>query len=566
VRRLLRASMQRTAQIQDSAMFQKLGPIDKPVAWFVAMLILEVVVFYAHVQIRIAPNYPQVFDQLNYIRVTQDIVRDFHARGIAALAQPFLLPAPTGITYPLQGAVAILVFGASRAALLTVNLAYFLAAQIAVFLTMMRSRNDAAAAWLSIAILIACDGIFRRAGGIADYRIDFAAMCLFGIWVCLLIKADQFASRKFSILAGMAAAALILMRFITAAYVGSIMVVLLGWLIVRHRAAEDWSQRIVNYLMSGFVITAVTAPALLAAIGSINHYYVAGHLNGDEPAIRAADVGVFDLTGHLIYYPRALANYQVGSVGIVLIVIVIAAVALGFTRRAPHRPKLGFAGLGFETFLAAVATFLPMVVLTLDVSKSPVVAGAMMIPLVLLVMFCWRSYVLPAHSRRTLQVAVFFYIIVGFAAFVAHAASPSSEFSQADLAEVKRLNLAIANFSGAAPRIAFDRLPDYLNVSTVQFYFRQSNEPNGEEPRFSGTLGGIFAVKPADVLRAVASSDIVVLSDERLKRGQSPFDQSIVQSWALIDSYARSNLRLLTTGKIDDVTYRIFVRPELKAG
>jgi hypothetical protein len=538
-------------------MFQKLGPIDKPVAWFVAALALEAVVFYVHVQTRIAPNYPQVFDQLNYIAVTQDIVRDFHSRGFAALVQPFLAPAPTGITYPLQGAVAVLVFGASRAALLTVNLAYFLGAQIAVFRTMMRSRNDAAAAWLSIAILIACDGIFRRAGGIADYRIDFAAMCLFAIWVCLLVKADQFASRRFSIFAGLAAASLILMRFITAAYVGPVMVVLLGWLIVRHRSAEDWSRRIVNYLMSGFVVTAVVAPALVAALGPINHYYVAGHIKGDEPAIRAADVGVFNLTGHLTYYPRALANYQIGSVGIVLIAIVLAAAALGFARRSKDRPILSF-----ETFLAAVATILPMVVLTLDVSKSPVVVGVVMIPFVLLVMFCWRSFVLPTYSRRALQLAVLFYAIVGFAAFLAHASSPSSELSQADLAEVKRLNLAIANLGGVAPRIAFDRLTDYLNASTVQFYFRESNElSNRDEPQFSGALAGIFVVKPADAMRAVASSDIVVLSDERLKRGRSPFDQSIVESWPMIDGYARNNLQLLTIGRIDDITYRIFVRP-----
>lgn len=541
-------------------MLQKLGPMDNPIAWIVAILVLEVAVFYAHVQIRVAPNYPQVFDQLNYISVTQDIVRDFHARGFAALAQPFLFPAPTGITYPLQGALIVLVFGASRAALLTVNLAYFLAAQIVVFLTMMRSRNDAAAAWLSIAILIACDGIFRRAGGIADYRIDFAAMCLFGIWGCLLVNADQFASRKFSVLAGIVAAALILMRFITAAYVGLVMVALFAWLIVRHRSCEDWNRRVLNYLMLCFVTTAATAPALLNALGPIKNYYVAGHLNGDEPAIRAADVGVFDLTGHLTYYARALANYQIGSVGIVLISIVVVAVGLSFARRATSRPMLGLGRLGFETFLAAAATILPMIVLTLDVSKSPVVAGAMMIPFVLLVMFCWRSYVLPTYSRGNLQVAVLFYIIVGFAAFVAHASSPSSEFSQAELAEVKRLNLALASVGEAAPRIAFDRLPDYLNVSTVQFYFRQSNGSDREEPRFSSTLGGIFAVKPADVMRAVASSDVVVLSDERLKRSQSPFDQSIIQSWPLIDSYARSNLQLLTTGKIDDITYRIFVR------
>jgi hypothetical protein len=264
--------------IEDLIMLKKLGPIDKPLAWFVAALALEVVDFYVHVQIRVAPNYPQVFDQLTYIGMTQDIVRDFHVRGLAAFVQPLLSPAPTGVTYPIQGALAILALGASRAALLTVNLAYFLALQITTFLVMSRSRDEAAAGWLSIAILIACDGVFRRAGGIADYRIDFAAMCLFGIWICLLIKTDQFSSRKFSILAGLAASWLVLMRFITAAYVGAVMVALLGWLIVRHRSAEDWRRRLTNYLLSSAIITAVVFPVLVTALEPINNYYVAGHI------------------------------------------------------------------------------------------------------------------------------------------------------------------------------------------------------------------------------------------------------------------------------------------------
>jgi hypothetical protein len=533
------------------------GPLDRPVAWFAGALLVEVAIFYAHVQIRIAPYYPQVFDQLNYIGATQDILRDFQSRGLAALAQPFLSPPPTGITYPVQGALAAVVFGSGRASLLAVNLIYFLAAQTAIFFTMMRSRGEAAAAWLSISTFVACDGIFRRAGGIADCRIDFAAMCLFGIWVCLLVKADQFSSRKFSVLAGLAAAALILMRFITAAYIGPIMLVLLGWLIFRRRTITDWRRRVANYLISGTLITVVIAPALFEAIGPINNYYVAGHIKGDEPAIRAAEFGIFDLSGHLTFYPRALLNYQIGSAGVSLIVIALVAAVIGFARRTESRPRIIF-----EMFLTAMATMLPIIVLTLDVSKSFVVAGVAMIPCLLLVMLLWRSFVAPAFSGRALQVAAGFYIIVGFAAFIAHASSPNSEFSAAELTDVKRLNLVIASRGGEAPRLAFDRLTDYLNAYTVRFYYRELNGLSGpNEPRYAQTLGGIFPVKPADAIRIVEESDIVVLSDERLKRSQSPFDQSIVQSWRMIDDYAQSRMELVATGKIDDITYRIFARP-----
>jgi hypothetical protein len=533
------------------------GPLDRPVAWFAGALLFEAVVFYAHVEIQIARYYPQTFDQLNYIGMTQDILWDLRTRGLAALARPFLSPAPTGITYPAQGALAVLVFGASRASLLTVNFIYFLAAQTAIFFTMMRSRSDAAAAWLAISVFVACDGIFRRAGGIADYRIDFAAMCLFGIWVCLLVMADQFFSRKFSILAGLAAAALILMRFITAAYVGPVMVAMLGWLIFRRRSIKEWRRHVINYLISGAVIAVFAVPALAAALGQINNYYVAGHIKGDEPAIRAAEIGVTDLAGHLTFYPRALLNYQIGSTGVALIVIALVAAGVGFARRTNRRPRIVFAA-----FLTAMATLLPMIVLTLDVSKSFVVAGVVVIPCLLLIMFSWRSFVIPAFSRGALQVAACFYIVVGFAAFVAHASSPNSELPAADLAEIKRLNLVIASHGGQAQRVAVDRLTDYLNIYTVRFYLRELNGwSEANEPRYAQTLGGIFPVKPEDAMSAVEGSDIVVLSDERLKRSPSPFDQSIVESWRMMDAYARSKLNLIATGRIDDITYRVFERP-----
>jgi hypothetical protein len=535
---------------------RNLGPTDRPVAWFVCVLLIEAIIFYVHVQFRIAPYYPQVFDQLRYIGETEDILKDFHSRGFAALLEPFLSPSPTGITYPVQGAVSALVLGSSRASLLTVNLIYFLAAQVAVFFTVMRSRSEAAAAWLSISILVACDGIFRRAGGIADYRIDFAAMCLFGIWICLLIKSDQFASRKFSVLAGLTAAALILMRFITAAFVVPMMAALLGWIIFRRRSFESCRQRITNYVISCALVIVVAAPALILAIGPINNYYVAGHIKGDEPAIRAAESGVYDLTGHLIFYPKALLNYQIGSIGNALISILLVATVLGFARQSDRR-----SGFIFEMLLVAAATVLPIILLTTDVAKSPVVAGVILIPFVLLIVLFWRSFVIPSFSERALQLAAGFGLIVGLSAFIAHAAAPSSEFSEADLSEVKRLNLIIANCGGEAPRIAFDRLTDYLNVYTVRFYLRQTYQsPVQVEPRYQETLAGIFAVGPSDAMRAVESSDIVVLSDEWFKRSRFPFDQSIIQSWPMINGYAQNNLKLHATGKIDGITYRIFVR------
>ena len=183
--------------------------------------------FLCYVHLQVAPYYPQVFDQLSYMSATTQLLDNFSRRGLAALIQPFLSPMPTGITYPLQGALAQLVLGPSRAALLTVNLIYFLAVQLCLFLTVRRALGAPQPAWVALALFIGCVGIFKTAGGIADYRIDFAAMCLFGIWVCTLSWTREFTGKSaFSPVVAAARSC----SAITAAGVGPIYLVLLCYL------------------------------------------------------------------------------------------------------------------------------------------------------------------------------------------------------------------------------------------------------------------------------------------------------------------------------------------------
>jgi hypothetical protein len=88
---------------------------------------------------------------------------------------------------------------------------------------------------------------------------------------------------------------------------------------------------------------------------------------------------------------------------------------------------------------------------------------------------------------------------------------------EGDLHEVEKLNLVIANRGGDARGPAFDSLTDYL-----QFLYRPISFSGSERniracrARFSQNLGGIFPIKPTDAIRAVETSDILILSDERL--------------------------------------------------
>ena len=148
----------------------------------------------------------------------------------------------------------------------------------------------------------------------------------------------------------------------------------------------------------------------------------------------------------------------------------------------------------------------------------------------------------------------------GAVAFLVNASAPRFDLSPADQAENVRLNKAIATSMEGFdnPRIAFDRTDPYLNYATAALYFRQVY--GRAAPAISQSLGGIFAVQRDDALAAVQSSDIIVLSDKSLKRGQFPFEKNISQYWDALDDYAIHNLTLLCSGVIANVHHRIFVR------
>jgi hypothetical protein len=390
-------------------------------------------------------------------------------------------------------------------------------------------------------------------------------MCLFGMWVCTLTLTREFTSRKFSILAGLVAGALILLRFITAAYVGPIFIILFCTLVFWKRRDEpDYFVRIANLVISGVTAAVMALPALALALGPIKAYYVNGHLNGDEPAIRAADVGVGNLGSNLLYYPKVLLDFQIGTVGAIIIVATLIVAVIGKLRS----PNLAL-GNSFDPFVFAVALLLPLLVLTCDYSKSPVVVGIVLIPLMLLVASIWYSFAIPHLGSAAIRWTTYFFLAVGAVAFVINASSQRFDMSSADQAEIQKLNLAIADYCAGLerPRIAFDRLTDYLNGATLRYYFRQEYGPARPPPAFIESLAGIFTVRREEALSAIKSSDVVVLTDKTTRRGKGPFDMAIIEYWNALDDFSESNLTALATGTVDGVPYRIFVRavsPERK--
>jgi len=532
--------------------------LSKNVVALIALFTFEAIVFFAQFKAQVAPYYPTGFDQLYYLRTTYSLLEAFSIRGWLGLFSQ-LADSPQGVSFQIQGALIALVGGPSRTAITSLNLIYFIAMQSTLFWTVMRQTNRPDLAWIAVALSMCLDTLFHRAGGMYDYRIDFAAMCLYGIWACAITNSLFFRDRHWSVLAGLLGALLVSMRFITITYLAPILLLLfsiIAWRFVRGRRN---STQLVNCFISGVVVVMLSVPLMYFARDEIFKYYVVGHITGPEKAIRAAEVGIGSIVGHLSYYPGSLLVSHLGSAFTVIGALAISGSLFGGAQRVEQlRRRLP------DIFMQAVLIVIPIAVLTANEAKSPVVGNTVVVPVILLIVLVASA---PVRRAHVMSATVLLAFTAGILAFIPNATSRQHSLSVIDRMEVDNINQIIVDYlvenQVLKPRVAFDWVDDYLNAGTIVF---DAETRLDTKLSVETTLGSIFAIAPSDALAATATSDIVVLSDQ--ERGRDvpyPFNQSMKDAWPTLIKYAEANLLEIASGVIDGLPYRIFAGANVSA-
>src|SRR5260370_4566501 len=206
----------------------------------IVLFAVEAVIFYVHVARDIAPFYPSNFDQLSYYIATYDLISVFHARGLSVLVEELLQPSSaTGTTFVLQGALLSRIGGENRTAILSVNLVYLLALQFVFFVVIRTRTGRTDLAWIAMALLLSLSTLFNGAGGIYDYRIDFSAFCLYGIWTCLIIWSRSFLRTRRTLLVAAVGILLLYSRFFKVIFLGGGVGTL--WEVIHHHILRDRS-------------------------------------------------------------------------------------------------------------------------------------------------------------------------------------------------------------------------------------------------------------------------------------------------------------------------------------
>jgi hypothetical protein len=162
------------------------------------------------------------YDQLRYLNEAYKLSQSFVQEGVLAVARQLLSPySPNGFLLSLEGGLLAALSGGHRAAALSVNIILLILTQYFLFQSVKRQFSEAAA-WCAVTLFLLTATPFLNAGGIFDFRIDFSAFCIFGIWTSTVLSSRIFLERNTSLLAGFVAGWLVLTRFISFVYLGTI--------------------------------------------------------------------------------------------------------------------------------------------------------------------------------------------------------------------------------------------------------------------------------------------------------------------------------------------------------
>jgi hypothetical protein len=576
----------------------------RPLIYLTTLFIIEMLVFYSQLTTQITPYYPANFDQVPYINITYQLFESLHDKGWwSTLFEAFVnRPTGSGSGLMVQGALLAVVGGPNRSCLLSLNLIYFLALQIALFLTVYTRTRNVIFAWIAIALLLSSATIFHTTGGIFDYRIDFSALCLYGIWACLIVISRTFRDRERAIIAGMVAALLISMRSITVAYIPVVLAGLFGMSLIAMKLNKSSLQRAFaaqtarNVIISGVVTCALALPLLISAAPSIYERYIR-HIATEEKFIRARELNLYTVFDHVTYYPRSVVFEHLGSQTLQLMFLVTALtiIATPWIRQDYRRQLLSRLRRYRENFVSLVIVIVaPLIILTLDISKSQVVGSIVTGPIILLVTLFLAAVAPFADSidrllpqlrlsarnwsapdgqtmQRMLPAVSALVFILALAAFLIHGTASQQILSRIDLERINEINERIARYvvenEIAVPKLSVDRVVDYLFTGTVEL---AAYERFRRLYKFTGGLGegggafGIFATPREAALQAIIESDVVVLTDPVLGRGAPyPMNTKIREYWDELWTWTVQNLALVSSTEIAGIPYRTFVRPSI---
>jgi len=538
---------------------------------FLWVLLLQWGLFQSFILGEIVWGYPTHHDQTAYLldsyALHEAIRRDGLSKATAQFVQ-YRIPAQ-GFLLVYEAALFYFVAGASRASALLLNFLHYLAFQIFAFWAVRKLTQSWTNAWIGLGLILSVRTLFYEAGGIADFRLDFAGFCLFGVYLGSVLYSRIFASRKWAMVSSGIALILILTRFISTLYVFGLLfafgLTLLGLSFFWKERQNAFRSRVKNILLSSGILVFGAAPFFWFARKSIYAYYFVSHLSDSEQKIRIQEVGIFQWFQHLTFYPRSLfydhlgkgTVYYMGGLWILLIGVFLF-LKKRRVQRAEPRGVLPF----FETGLFLIFSVLvPFGILTLNLHKSRVVIDILVAPSIwiFLFLFIFTLRRLESYSNLWKLLPLLTALMLGIdRQWSGYTGNGPFYHSKRDTRQVVQMYEALSAYcmqtGNLTPAYSVNHINDYLgnNIFSCIAY-----EHLGVLLRVTGKLGhSIFEISKEESFRFLDESDIVVLTDrtedvlapfpffDSMKKQRQEINQKVAADFSLFKTYRLHSTRL----------------------
>ncbi len=462
-------------------------------------------------------------------------------------------------------------FGASRLTALSLNFFYFALLQVFLFQTIKKITNRYLFGFLLIGILLSTRSFFIL-GGAYDFRIDFMALCLFGMFVSSILNSNIFLNKKWALISAAMAFFLITIRFITASYIGCIALVMFfyyGGLCLLQRNVHENRQRVMNIVLFSVIVMLCVAPILWWHRDLIYSYYVVGHYTSMEKLMRAREAGVINFYTNLIYYPvtfyrEHLGGRTVAKIVSVLIFLAMSCLVSSFMKNKQAGLKSNWNYQNTFIFLS-VCMVVPIIILTLDQSKSPIVPGIILIPFILFItlsigFFYEKIFLVTAKANELMMVITLFFLINGLNNYLSHTSSHSRLYDQRMVVVTTMIN-DIGNYAVKVGwqnvSISADQIADYLIYPVAPLYYEMHHVLLNVSPGLGAT-----EVNPETKERAIEklkkSHFFIANISGYVPNKIYPFEISIANDRAFLREVANKLFRVLGKYRINGNLYIIY--------
>lgn len=567
-------------------MFHRNITTHKPVIlWLLLIAIFcgEFLLFRHKVLIDVSPYYPASFDQTAFILLAFKIYENIKLYGfISGIEHSFFLS--TGALFPYQAVLFFFISGISRLTILFPNMIYFIALQIISFFTIKSLTQKNYFAIIMLGLILMTPYSMQLTGGIFDFRMDFSAFCLYGIFIACAMKSQLFFNRRWSFIAGFFAIYIFLIRTITITYMLGILGTMTIYLLYTIQKAQnpvikkEYKTRILHVFLIFASLFFLAILFIWLNREALYNYYFVGHVLNNEKHIRAVEVGANNSFQLLTYYPYHLFVHQLGPyicsimLALLLIFLFPHINPLKHTTKEPRLNSTSYSINWCDSFAFLITCLLvPLFILTLDGLKSPIVGSIMIMPVFWLII--WFIFLLDnkqpksKRSHQIIKIVAAFSLILGVANQLKGATNHARpyNFNYQDLATLSKMYEDIGNYAAKKHletiSLSVDRVAEYLLNTNISINYYE-NHKKLINVNTSALGNSIFPAPDEALIDALKNSDVVIfnLSNNYSLKSPYPADVRIAELKPQLIAIAENQFNPLGDYRIKQSTYRVYIK------